>query len=584
MRIFPAILSSLLLLSGASEALAQSRADPEAATGFQPKPLVTAQHHMIVAAHPEASRAGLAMLRNGGSAADAAIAALLVLNVVEPQSSGLGGGAFALVRDLALSTPFHLTTFDARETAPADAGPDLFTVDGRTLSWSEAVPTGRSIGTPGLAALLGILHERFGRLPWASLFLPAIRLAENGFPVSPRFAGSVERFADLLESSPAAALFLPRGKPAIVGDTFRNPALARSLRRLALTGPAAFYNGDIAREIVTAARSTPLPGTHSVEDLARYRVVERAPVCMRYGARDICGMGPPSSGATTVGQILGLIAAKGPIADDPSGLHLFAEASRLAYADRARFLGDPDFVEVPVSGMLDPVYLAERARLFESSRASQGAASAGDPPKSDPKLEMDAARTSPGTTHLSVIDRSGLAISLTASIESAYGSKRVAGGFLLNNQLTDFSFSPSVDESHILANAPAGRKRPRSSMAPTMVFRDGALTLALGSPGGSRIPEYVANALIGMLDFGEDPATAAARPHVSHRNRSILTLEASRHDPEAEATLHDIGHEVDVAEMVSGLHILQITDETESGQRRIFGGADPRREGIALGD
>jgi len=572
---------ALILCLAVLPASGQTRADPEAATGHAPKPLVAAERHMIVAANPHAAEAGRAMLRAGGSAADAAIAALLVLNVVEPQSSGLGGGAFALVH-----SEQGLTSWDARETAPARATPELFFVDGAPLSWPEAVPTGRAVGVPGLARLLEALHARHGRLSWARLFAPAYRLAREGFAVSPRLAGLTRRFRDWLAGTDAARVFLPGGEPLAAGAQLSQPALAAALADIAFLGADAVYHGRIAAAIVAAVARPPHPGGLSRDDLAGYRVAERPAVCHRYRQRyRVCGMGPPSSGATTVGQILGLLEWFKPdefAAPDPRTWHLFAEASRLAYADRARFLADPDAVEVPVQGLLDPGYLRRRAGLIHGFRASEGPAEAGRPPGADRGQAPGATRTSPGTTHLSVIDAEGLAISLTASIESAFGSKRMAAGILLNNQLTDFSFRPRAADGRPIANAPGPGKRPRSSMAPTIVYRLRAPNhphILAGSPGGSRIPEYVAGALVGLIDLGMDPAEAAALFHVSQRNRGPVVVEAGATPAAVAEGLAARGHELERAAMTSGLHILRITPE-----RRLEGGADPRREGVALGD
>lgn len=565
---------TLALICLAMPASAQTRADPETGSGWQPKPLVTAEQSMIVAAHPAASEAGLEMLLEGGSAADAAIAALLVLNVVEPQSSGIGGGAFALV-----FTDEGLKSFDARETAPMAATADLFFKDGEKMDWLEAVPTGRSVGTPGLLRLMGELHYHHGQLPWARLFHPAIDLAHNGFPVSPRLAKSIETFQPLLEGTDAAAVFLPGGEPLKAGDILKNSAFAWTLRRIALSGPNIFYTGPMSAKIVAAVHAAPNPGSLALSDLADYQVIQRPPVCMAYVDYEVCGMGPPSSGATTVGQILGLIASVGGPADGPEATHLFAEASRLAYADRAAYLADPDFVKVPVKGLLDQGYLAERAKLINPAEAAKGKAAAGDPPWREGHWAPDHGATSPGTTHLSVIDSDGMAISLTASIETAFGSKRMAGGFLLNNQLTDFSFSPVAPDGTAIVNAPGPGKRPRSSMAPTIVLKDGKPVLLTGSPGGSRIPEYVAGSLIAVLNNDDDPAEAAATGHLSQRNRGKLILEEGAFTPEFSEGLATMGHEVEFAVMTSGLHIVQIMPD---GTLR--GGADPRREGVALGN
>ncbi len=563
-------------------ATAQTQADPEAATGWAPKPLATGQLHMIAAAHPAAAEAGREIMRRGGSAADAAIAALLVLNVVEPQSSGIGGGAFALVH-LAKG----VTSFDARETAPAGATPDMFMAsDGERMKFLDAVASGRSVGVPGLLRLFETLHALHGKLPWPDLFVPAIAQAE-AFQVSPRLAGLVERYAERLGQADAAALFLPGGAPIAEGETLRNPALAATFRMLADRGPDTFYAGALANEIATATRRGAVAGTLSTEDLAAYRVIERPAVCMVYRVQfRVCGMGPPSSGATTVGQVLGILDRFKPTdfaLGEPHLWHLFAEASRLAYADRALYLGDRDFVDVPVKGLLDPGYLAGRARLIHGFKASEGKAAAGEPPwREGALMAPDDGLGTPGTTHLSVIDGDGLAISLTASIETAFGSGRMAGGFLLNNQLTDFSFRPTGADGNPVANAVAPGKRPRSSMAPTIVYRTDTPQrpyILAGSPGGSRIPEYVAGALIAMLDFGADPALAAALGHVSHRNRSELALEAGAHPAALAEGLAAMGHKVITNSMASGLHIIRVAPNGT-----LSGGADPRREGAASAD
>ncbi|HUF86457.1 MAG TPA: gamma-glutamyltransferase family protein [Thermohalobaculum sp.] len=586
---FLAGLLGLALALSTLPAPAQTRAEPEAPGAPAPKPLVTAERQMIVAAHPAAAAAGWTMLRRGGSAADAAIAALLVLNVVEPQSSGIGGGAFALVHG-----PDGLTAWDARETAPAGARPDMFLgPDGAPLPFLEAVASGHAVGVPGLVRLIEALHARHGRLGWAELFAPAIALARDGFPVSPRLAGSVARYRDRLAASPAAALFLPGGAPLAEGAVLRNPALAATFARLAAEGPGAFHAGPVAEAIVAAVQTGPRPGTLAPADLAGYAVKPRAAVCLDYRARfRVCGMGPPSSGATTVGQILGLLgnfALDGLALDSPRLWHLFAEASRLAYADRARYLADPDVVRVPVRGLLDPGYLAARARLIDPERASGGVAQAGDPPWREGRLmapQPTADRS--GTTHLSVIDGAGLAIALTASIETAFGSGRLAAGFLLNNQLTDFAFRPAAADGTPVANAAAPGKRPRSSMAPTIVYRlytPGAPEtpetphILAGSPGGARIPEYVAGALVAMLDFAADPGAAAALFHISQRNRASLALEAGAAPPGLAEALAALGHNVETAPMNSGLHLVR-----RRADGRLEGGADPRREGVALGD
>jgi len=569
------ILVIMALLLGAP-AQAQTRADPEAAGTLAAKPLVTGQEHMIVAANPLAARAGANILAAGGSAADAAIAALLVLNVVEPQSSGIGGGAFALVHG-----PGGITSWDARETAPVGADPGMFLVDGEPMPFRQAVATGRSIGAPGLVRLFEALHARHGKLGWAELFQPAIRHARDGFSVSPRLAGLLGRYGRRFEGTPEAEVFLPGGQPLAEGTILRQPNLADTFEMIAAQGADAFYSGEISGQIVAAVGRDPMPGTLSRADLAAYKVIERPAACHPYRVFKVCGMGPPSSGATTVGQILMLLDRFKPdelLLDEATLWHLFAEASRLAYADRAMYLADSDFVNVPVSGLLDPGYMLDRARLINRARAAEGRATAGTPPWREGALHApDLQEDLPGTTHLSVIDADGLALSITASIETAFGSGRMAGGFLLNNQLTDFSFRPTHGDGRPIANAVAPGKRPRSSMAPTIVYLDGKPVVLTGSPGGSRIPEYVAQSLIAMLAFDKDAAFAASIPHISQRNRGSVAVEPHV-APAIIEGLQNLGHQVEEKRMTSGLHIILI-----AGDGTLQGGADPRREGMALG-
>ncbi|MEO1330870.1 MAG: gamma-glutamyltransferase [Pseudomonadota bacterium] len=583
----------LALLAGlaASPASAQTRSAPEGGSGapaaFEPRPVARAEGGMVVAANPLAAEAGAAVLRAGGSAVDAAIATQLVLNVVEPQSSGLGGGAFALHWDAASKT---LTSWDGRETAPSTATPELFLdADGEPVPFLSAVVSGRSVGAPGLPRLMAELHARYGRTAWPELFKPAETLARDGFPVSPRLAALLNRFQARLKADPAArALYLDAsGAPLAVGAALKNPALAETLARLAEEGPDGFYSGPIAEAIVAAVAVGPGGGALSLDDLGDYEVVERAPLCVAFRQRyEICGMGPPSSGASTVGQILGLYervrsadAAPDPIQDR----HLFLEASRLAYADRARYLADPDFVETPARGLLEAAYLNVRATEISAEAPSREPAAAGVPAWREGALQPgpDPTLGRPGTTHLSVVDRDGNIVSWTASIESAFGSGRMAAGFLLNNQLTDFAFRPMRD-GRAVANRVEPRKRPRSSMSPTIVFeRDGEErrpVLALGSPGGSRIPEYVATALIGLIDHDADPALAAARAHVSHRNRDAVQVEGGAAQDALAEGLAARGYALERPAMTSGLHIIRIEPN-----RILVGGADPRREGRAVG-
>ncbi|MEL6980179.1 MAG: gamma-glutamyltransferase [Pseudomonadota bacterium] len=584
---FLSLVGGLLLSVGTVGADAQTQADPEIASGFAPKPLAVAERWMVVAAHPLAAEAGRRMLREGGSAADAAIAAQLVLNVVEPQSSGLGGGGFALTYDAASR---RLEAWDGRETAPARASPTQFLgPDGAPLPFLEAATSGLAIGAPGLARLLEALHQEQGELPWSRLFEDAIRLAEDGFPVSPRLHASLSAMGPRLRAdAEARALFFTKNDaPLSAGAALRQPRLAATLRRLAEGGADAFYRGPIALAIVNAARAEPRPGALSTRDLRLYRAVKRRPVCGVFRGRyEVCGMPPPSSGGVTVAQILGLMDHFDPETPLVPRAHLFLEASRLAYADRNRFLADPDHVAQP-EGLLDPAYLTARAQRMDRRRAAIGPASPGAPRWRAPiPLSDDAQEDRPGTTHLTVVDGAGDVVSLTSSIEVSFGAGRMAAGLFLNNQLTDFSFRPESD-GRAVANALGPGKRPRSSMAPTIVLdrRNGRRPmLALGSPGGSRIIEYVAWATLGMLDEGLDPAAAAARPHLSHRNRAPALVEARADADALAAELAAFGHAPRRGATTSGLHIIQIVPAAAQTGRRLLGGADPRREGVALGD
>lgn len=537
---------------------------------------VVAREFMVVAAHPLAAESGRAVLEKGGHAVDAAVAVQFVLNLVEPQSSGIGGGAFALVWS---AEDGVLTSLDGRETAPAAAGPDYFLrPDGTPMDFWEAVIGGRSVGVPGTLALLAEMHARWGRLPWAELVAPAIRLARDGFEVSPRLAESIAEARDLDRFEPTRRLFFEEdGTPKPAGTLFRNPEFAATLETIAREGPEPFYRGELARRIVETVRDAPLnPGVMTLEDLAGYRVVERQPVCVGYRVWTVCGMGPPSSGGLAVGQILGILdhVDMGTLGHTANGVHAFLEASKLAYADRDLYVADSDFVRVPVEGMLDPVYLTVRAQLLRLDRAMEKA-EPGNPPRSA-RFAPDGSAEAPGTSHFSIVDADGDIVSMTTTIETGFGSRLSVGGFLLNNELTDFSFVPEKDGLPV-ANRVEGGKRPRSSMAPTIVFGpDDAPVLVTGSPGGSRIIGYVANSIVAVLDWGMDVQQAVAIGHFVNRNGPTDLEEGTEAEAFA-AALEARGHEVNVRELESGLHAIHFRDG------RIEGGADPRREGIALG-
>ncbi len=552
---------------------------PEDTAAVTERRSVLADDIMVASANPLASEVGLQVLRAGGSAADAAVAVQMMLNLVEPQSSGIGGGAFALYWNAALG---ELTSFDGRETAPAAATPEYWLdADGAPLEFWTAVVGGQSVGVPGTLKLMETLHDRFGRLPWSDLFDPAIEAAEAGFPISLRLAASIsgaqEQSLDLF--APTRAYFFDAdGLPREEGSLLRNPDFARTLRLIAAEGSDPFYFGSIARDIVATVDSDPNPGVMTLADLAAYEVLERAPVCVDYRGASVCGMGPPSSGGLTVGQILGMLSQFDlpAIGDTPEAAHLLAEASRLAFADRGLYMADSDFVKMPTEGLIDPGYLADRARLIDPAAAMEGA-SPGEPPWDDAQLYApDVERPRHGTSHFVVKDAYGDMISITTTIETGFGSRLMTGGFLLNNELTDFSFEPESDGQPV-ANRVEGGKRPRSSMAPTIVLRDGAPVLLIGSPGGSRIIGYVAGALVGILDFGLDPQVAIDRPHVLNRN-GATDVEEGPDGAALAAALTALGHEVEVRDLNSGLHAIAIT---EAG---LVGAADKRREGAAVGD
>ncbi|MEL7124621.1 MAG: gamma-glutamyltransferase [Pseudomonadota bacterium] len=539
---------------------------------------VVSETYMVAAANPLAVQAGVDVLAAGGTAADAMVAVQVVLGLVEPQSSGLGGGAFLVWYDAEAGA---LTTLDGRETAPLAATPQLFQDEaGEPLKFFDAVVGGRSVGTPGTPALLEALHQRWGNQPWAGLFDAGIDLADGGFAVSPRLAGLVERDQERLSRfADTAAYFLPGGTPLQVGDRLTNAAYAQTLRAIAASGTDAFYTGQIAVDIVATVQGAEgNPGVLSEMDLAVYQVKERAPVCATYRAHDVCGMGPPSSGALTVGQILGMLdsydlAALG--AENPESWRLIGDASRLAFADRGRYMADSDFVPMPTEGLVDPAYLAERAALLsgDSALAEIGPGT----PEFDHALIWadDQSLELPSTSHISIVDSFGNVASMTTTIENAFGSRLMTNGFLLNNELTDFSFRTHSDGVPI-ANALAPGKRPRSSMSPTIVMKDGAPVLAVGSPGGSRIIGYTAKTIIAHLDWGMDVQQAVDLPHAVNRF-GTYDLEDGTSAMDLAPALEAMGYEVNVRDLTSGLHVIAIGDGLQ-------GGADPRREGIALGD
>ncbi|MEM8695762.1 MAG: gamma-glutamyltransferase [Pseudomonadota bacterium] len=559
---------SLALIALPLAACAQTAPPPETAS--------RSMAGVVSAADPRAAEAGREILRAGGSATDAAMAMMLALTVVEPQSSGIGGGGFFVRHDAATGTP---TTIDGRETAPSNATPDLFLdEDGRPLGFRQAVPGGRSVGIPGNIRLMGEAHRRWGRLEWAQLFEPAIRLAEDGYAVNARMARFLGFFSEIWESFPdARAIYWEDGAPKEEGDIVRNPALAALLRRVAEQGPDSFYSGENVAAIQAATANSAInPVTIPAEDFASYRAVERAAVCRSYRGFRICGMGPPSSGATTVLQILGMIerfdmGALG--AQSPEAWHLIGEAMRLAYADRAMYLGDSDFVSVPVDGLLDPDYIAERSALISETRALDSY-DAGTPPGSEARtagLDGEIA----GTTHFVAADGDGNVVTMTSTVEGPFGSQLIANGYILNNELTDFDFTPERDGAPV-ANAVAPGKRPLSSMSPTLVYdADGQLILALGSAGGRRIIMHVAKTLIGVLDWGLPVDEAIALPNIYFGGDS-LRIEESTFLDDMRSALSQRSGLVVASGLTSKVNAVQWTGDGW------FGAADPRSPGVAL--
>lgn len=558
-----------------------------AAVGFLLNAALTPRPvHMVSAAHPLASEAGMEMLERGGTAVDAAIAVQLVLTLVEPQSSGIGGGAFLVYWN---DVTKRVETWDGRETAPAHVTPSHFVkADGTRMSFFEAVVGGHAVGVPGVVAMLADAHKEHGRLDWDELFEPAIRLAEGGFDVTPRL-NKLINWSPALPRMPVVSsyFFKPDEKgeegnpvPLEIGSRLFNPAYAKTLRTLASKGPRAFYEGDIAQQILAAVNNAPVnPGGMTAQDLADYKPVKRDPVCAPYRKFTICGAPPPTSGSTTVLQILGLLESfYMPNAEPHSAdaIHLISEASRLAYADRNMYLADPDFVDVPLDGLLDRAYLRLRSRLIHpDGTSSPEPLTAGRPAGSDASLAPASPKPAHSTSHFSIRDRWGNAVSMTTSIEAPFGSHLMAGGFMLNNQLTDFSFAAEKDGKPIANRADAG-KRPRSSMSPMIVLdENGEFYAAIGSPGGSRIIAFVAQTLIGVLDWNMTMQDAINMPRHVHRN-TTLELEESTYLETLAQSLRARGHTVEVKEITSGLHGVKVVKDG------LEGGADPRREGVVL--
>lgn len=556
---------------------------------------VSTKKEMVVTANPLATEAGALVLKRGGTAVDAMVAVQTVLGLVEPQSSGLGGGAFVVYYD---AKNDRLTTIDARETAPGTAVGERFLDDaGESIGFLNAWQSGLSAGVPGVPRMMEFMHDRYGRLPWPKLFVPAARLAINGFELTERTSTQV---AGLLSLNPedGPRLFFRdptsfdyfvgadgTAKPA--GTRIQNRPYAHTLATLAKKGADGFYGGEIADAIVHAVAGDPnIPGDMRLSDLAGYEVIERAPVCVDYRDLDVCGMGPPSSGGIAVGQMLGILrpfdlAALEPVSVEAA--HLFAQAGRLAFADRNLYVGDSDFVDVPIAGLLDDDYLAGRSGLIDLNQ-DLGPAEPGVPPGVASENGADNRAKTSGTSHVSIIDRYGNALSMTTTIESSFGNGVMVEGFLLNNELTDFSFQPADEDGNPIANRVEGGKRPRSSMSPTIVFdAHGDVAIVTGSPGGSRIIGYTAQSIINMIDFGLDPQEAINTPHYGNRNgdteleAALPGITGPGDAASLQAGLEALGHPVTVRDLTSGLSIIQVTDDG------FIGGSDQRRDGAVGG-
>ena len=574
--------------------LPEQTIQPESASGITTKPGWAYTHQAVAAANPLATDAGHQVLRAGGSALDAAIAVQMVLGLVEPQSSGIGGGAFLLHFD-----GHHITAHDGRETAPAGARSDMFTEQGQALPFSEAVQSGHSVGVPGAVRMLEAVHRQHGQLPWAQLLQPAIMLAEQGFQVSPRLHALLKADAHLKKDPLGMRFFYnPQGQAWPVGHVLRNPEYAHVLRQLAKGGSRVLHEGPVAQAIVARTVQAPRPGTLSLQDLKNYQPRERKALCIDHTASSriyrICGFPPPSSGQIAIGQILGMLdhtQVQGPELSgglpSPDWLHRYTEASRLAFADRAQFVADPDFVSAPGGdwhSLLAPGYLRERSQLI-GVQAMQSV-TAGQPGGQTNSFAPMPTQTEYGTSHISVVDAQGRAVAMTSTIEAAFGSRRMVttdpsrpGGFLLNNQLTDFSFLPANPQGQAIANRVEPGKRPRSSMSPTLVFdkATGQLLMSGGSPGGAFIIHYTAKLLTGTLHWGLNAQQAINLPNFGSLGGPVL-LESQRFDGTTLQALKARGHMVREIDMTSGL---QAIERTPKGW---FGGADPRREGVVLGD
>ncbi|PSJ18428.1 gamma-glutamyltransferase [Nitrosomonas supralitoralis] len=573
------LLFSALCLYGVLAHASDPLIAPEAASGFSAIKSANYNKAMAVTANPHASRAAARILRQGGSAVDAAIAAQLVLGLVEPQSSGIGGGAFMLHWQ---AKSGELVVWDGRETAPATVSETHYSnADGQPMDFFSAVIGGHSVGVPGVMAMLEASHKEHGKLPWANLFRPAIALAEQGFAISERLHILLNRMPRVAVNPQIRDYFYSQTEtgwqPKTKGSLLKNPAYAQTLRRLAILGVSDFYRGELAEQIVQAVKSDPnRAGRLNLSDMAAYQPEKRKAICGQFRIYQICGVPPPSSGGTTVLAILSLLEnyemRYGKRVDWQHG---FIEASKLAFADRNAYMGDPAFVSVPTQGMIDHDYLRQRAMLISNSSVIDKV-NAGLPPGAEPRLSSNSPEL-PSTTHLSIVDTEGNVVSMTSSIENAFGSRIMVGGFILNNQLTDFSFTPKDIDGALVANRIQPGKRPRSSMAPTIVFKDDKALLAIGSPGGARIINYVAGSLYRILAKELPVAEAIADGHIVAMGYDV-ELERGHVDEPTLARLSERGHRIKLKDQTSGLHVIRI--DTKTG---LEGGADPRREGEISG-
>jgi len=568
---------SSCFIFGANAKQAREVGEPEAATGYVEKQAFEAKDYMVVAANPYASWAGKNILEKGGSAIDAAVAVQSMLSLVEPQSSGIGGGAFILYWD---NKNKVLHTFDGRETAPKAVNSHWFIERNKPMRWIDAVVGGKSVGVPGAVKALEMAQKEFGKLPWNTLFDDSIKTAEDGFKVSPRLAKLVSLdYHPGLKTFPASSTyFFPAGLPLKEGTVKKNKKLAKTLKGIAEKGSDYLLKGEVAEKIVKAVNSAEInPGQMTLEDLASYEPVKREPVCGLYHEKRICGMAPPSSGGVNVYQILKMLEGFDLSQYAPDSVefaNLYTQASALSYADREKFIADSDFTNLPFAAMINTAYLERRAESISVDKEWRRKR-AGNP-YADANVALGTSMELPNTSHVSIVDKEGNAVSMTTSIEFMFGSGIMVEGFLLNNQLTDFSFSPTKNRFPVPNRVEPG-KRPRSAMSPTMVFgKEGNLEVVVGSPGGSRIVSYVAQTLIGVLDFGLDIQQAINLPKITNRN-DYTALEKGTPIAELEAPLKALGHNVKVVDLNSGLHGIQF----KSG--KLIGGADPRREGIAVG-